>query len=205
MKTHPGLRRSLLRVRDPPPVQDFRHRQAGSDQRSASVGDASVPRQHIHPISPHSPSSPISFPCGLIRCWDSPLRRSFPTSLPPVSPSWTAHLPPPTAPNNRRINKQTSRSQSDASEASTPTWDLDPEFSARWRRENVKPRPAVSPAALGEDAGQGWGSEVKAITSWVAPLSDLRPLVSAHSIRLLWAALPGEAEPLRSAGAAGGS
>lgn len=41
------------------------------------------------------------------------------------------------------------------------------------RRKNVKRRQAVSHAALRDDSGHGCESEVKAITSWVAPLSDL--------------------------------
>lgn len=41
------------------------------------------------------------------------------------------------------------------------------------RRKNAKRRQAVSHAALRAGAGHGCESEVKAITSWVAPLSDL--------------------------------
>lgn len=55
---------------------------------------------------------------------------------------------------------------------------LRPSFSSvcsRHRRKNVKRCQAVSHAALRDDSGHGWESEVKAITSWVAPLSDLWP------------------------------
>lgn len=45
----------------------------------------------------------------------------------------------------------------------------------RQRRKNVDHCRAVSHAALRDDSGHGCESEVKAITSWVAPLSDLWP------------------------------
>lgn len=49
---------------------------------------------------------------------------------------------------------------------------------SRRRPKNVKRRRAVSHAALRDDSGHGWESGVKAITSWVAPLSD--PWPSSH-------------------------
>ena len=65
-------------------------------------------------------------------------------------------------------------------------------LAVRWRqrRKNVDRCRAVSHAALRDDSGHGCESEVKAITSWVAPLSDLWPLASQHSVCLFSATLP---------------
>lgn len=67
----------------------------------------------------------------------------------------------------------------------------------RPRLKNAKRRQAVSRAALGDDAGHGCGSEVKAITSWVAPLADLWPLITPS---VFFLQLLGKADPLWSAG-----